>query len=363
MSSSRALLLLLLIGLVAPASAQPEFERATAPHAWSFPADHGSHPEYSTEWWYFTGSLVDGQDQRFGYELTFFRVALRPDEIGGSEWRARDLVVAHFTVTEVDADRFHRAEAVQRAAMDLAGARTGALDVWLQDWRAWQDDEGTFHLRAREDDLALELSLTPTKGPVLHGENGLSRKNADGSEASHYVTLPRLRTEGRLVVEGQTRPVSGMTWMDHEFFTGSTPAEGLGWDWFSARLADGRDLMIYRVHRENTPPYDFATLVRVDGSSRPMDVAGLRLEPLDWWTSPDTGNRYPVRWRVTLPAEDLRLEVEPALENQEMDARASVGFSYWEGLCFYTGSWKGRDVAGEGYVELTGYGPADSARP
>jgi predicted secreted hydrolase len=150
-------------------------------------------------------------------------------------------------------------------------------------------------------------------------------------------------------------PVEGVTWMDHEFFTGTTPVEGVGWDWFSIRLDDGRDVMLYTVRHPDGERYRFGTLVEADGRSRPLDLDGLQTEALEHWTSPDTRTRYPIAWRIELPAEDLRLMARATVAAQEMNAAQSVGFAYWEGLTDFEGTFGNQPVRGEGYVELTGY--------
>jgi predicted secreted hydrolase len=73
---------------------------------------------------------------------------------------------------------------------------------------------------------------------------------------------------------------------------------------------------------------------------------------LGYWTSPHSGVRYPARWRVSVPAEGVRLEVEPRVADQEL----RVGTRYWEGAVRVSGSRAGGQVAGRGYVELVGYG-------
>jgi predicted secreted hydrolase len=351
----RTVLLVLLL-LAAPPRADEGFRRADAPRAWRFPADHGSHPSFQTEWWYFTGALADTAGGRFGYELTFFRFALAEETPAeASAWRARDLILAHLAVTDVGARRFHMDEAVQRAAVGLAGADEDSLHVWLGSWRAVQRGAG-FSLRAEGAEIGLDLVLRPRGAPVLHGEAGLSWKSADRDHASYYYSLPRLATVGTISVEGRAHRVEGTTWMDHEFFSGAgTPVQGLGWDWFSCRLDDGRDLMLYLLRHPDGERYRAGTLVEADGSSRALDTSDLTATPTRWWTSPDTGRRYPVAWRLDAAAEDLALEVEALLDGQEIHAEATVGFAYWEGLCSYRGRVGGRRAAGEGYVELTGY--------
>jgi predicted secreted hydrolase len=352
------LMALLGAGWSATLHAQQPFQRADRPWDWVFPRDHGSHPAFQTEWWYFTGSVVEDASASFGFELTFFRFALRatrpPD---ASAWRTRDLILAHLTITDVDAQEFHLDEKLQRGAAGLAGADADGLHVWLQDWKATQRD-GVFHLEAGDETLGISLQLVPQRQPVLHGEQGLSWKHADRSHASYYYSIPRLQTSGTLWLDGRSRSVRGTTWMDHEFFTGDTPVQGVGWDWFSCRLEDGRDLMLYLLRYPDGSRFRSGTLVERDGSSRPLRTDGMMLEPLRFWTSPHTGATYPVAWRITLPEEALSLQVEARLDAQEVHAQETVGFAYWEGLCSWTGRFGGTSVQGEGYVELTGYTPS-----
>ena len=51
-------------------------------YAYRFPRDHASHPGYKTEWWYYTGHLQSESGERFGFQWTFFRSALRPPQTG-----------------------------------------------------------------------------------------------------------------------------------------------------------------------------------------------------------------------------------------------------------------------------------------
>jgi predicted secreted hydrolase len=347
---------LLVFILLASVSHAEEFRKADRPWDWQFPRDHGSHPEFRTEWWYFTGSVADEAGDRFGFELTFFRFALaREMPEAPSRFRARDLILAHFTVTDVARGEFYLSEGLQRAAADLAGAEVGGLDVWMGDWSARADGDA-FQLRAGDaGEHRIEMRLVPQREPIRHGENGLSWKNADRTHASYYYSIPRMATTGRIELPDRVLEVEGTTWMDQEFFTGDTPVEGLGWDWFSCRLDDGRDLMLYLLRYPDGSLYRSGTLVDRGGAHRPLDTSGMTLEPGRIWASPQTGASYPVTWQIHLPGEDMRLEVEALLDGQEVHAEETVGFAYWEGLSRYSGTLAGEAITGEGYVELTGY--------
>jgi predicted secreted hydrolase len=333
------------------------FARAVAPRAFLFPVDHGPHPEYRTEWWYYTGNLdADGGGRAFGFQLTFFRVGLTPaPPTRASAWAARDLYFAHFALTDVRAGRFRAHESWSRGALGLSGATGAPFRVWVEDWTA----EGIglaappMRLRAAAGDVAIDLMLDTLKPPVLHGEQGLWRKGAEPGHATHYYSLTRMPARGTVRVGDAALPVRGLAWMDREWGASPLGAGGGGWDWFGLQLADGRDLMLYRLRRADgsVDPASFGSLVAPDGAVRALAAADAQVDVLAHWTSPRGGTRYPARWRVRVPAAALDLEVEPVVADQELD----VVVRYWEGAVRVRGTAEGR-----GYVELTGY--ADASR-
>jgi predicted secreted hydrolase len=331
------------------------FERALEPRELVFPADHGPHPGFATEWWYFTGVLASG-GRTFGYELTVFRKALEPEpQPRESAWAASQIYLAHFALSDVGAGRFRAYERSSRAALDLAGARAEPFRVWVESWSAEGAAGRTFplRLRAAREECSIDLVLDPLMPPVLHGERGLSRKGAAPGNASYYYSIPRLATSGELRFAGERFQVEGLSWMDREWGTSALEPGTLGWDWFGLRLDDGRDLMLVRLRREDggADPASSGTLVEADGTSRALAHADFDLDVLGTWTSPHSGARYPSRWRIRVPREGIDLELEPLLEDQEL--RLSV--RYWEGAVRATGSARGKPLKAEGYVELTGY--------
>lgn len=330
------------------------FARALAPRPLSFPADHGPHPEFRTEWWYYTGNLAAPGGRHVGFQLTFFRVALSPDaEPRASAWATRQLYVAHFAVTDTAGGRFHAASRTSRAALGLAGAQAAPFRVWVESWSA--EGEGrTTRLRASEGDVAIDLTVAPAKPVVLQGDQGLSRKGPEPGNASLYYSFTRMPARGTVHLGGETLAVSGEAWMDREWSTSALGADIEGWDWFAVQLDDGRELMVYLLrHRDGMiDPFSAGTLVAADGTARQLATADVGIETLAHWTSPHSGVRYPARWRLSVPSVELRLEIEPRLADQEL----RVGTRYWEGAVAVTGSSSGRPIAGLGYVELVGYG-------
>jgi predicted secreted hydrolase len=325
------------------------FARVLAPRPLSFPEDHGPHPDFRTEWWYYTGNLQTATGRHFGFQLTFFRVALAPaDEARTSAWATRQLYVAHFAVTDTSGGRFHAVSRASRAALDLAGAQVSPFRVWVEGWSAQSEGTAT-RLRASDGDVSIDLALAMAKPVVLQGDRGLSQKGPEPGNASLYYSLTRMPTRGVVRVGAETLPVSGEAWMDREWSTSALGAGVVGWDWFALQLGDGRELMAYLLRRRDgtIDPHSAGTLVAADGTARRLDAADLRVDVLAHWTSPASGVRYPSRWMLSVPSVDLSLRIEPRLANQEL----SVGTRYWEGAVSVTGS-----GAGHGYVELVGYG-------
>jgi predicted secreted hydrolase len=334
------------------------FARATTPRAFVFPADHGSHPEYRTEWWYFTGNLTTAGERHFGFELTFFRYALgvQAARDGASAWRASEAWMAHFAITDTAAGRFLARERLTRGALDLAGAVAEPLRIWVKDWAVTGSASGeelALGLQARDDAIALDLALTSTVPHVAHGDRGLDTKGAGVGNASHYYSVPRLAAEGRVTVDGETFAVSGLAWLDREWSTSSLDPGTEGWDWFALHLSDGASLMFYRLRTDagGASPFSGGTLVAAEGTQTRLTVDDVELRVLEHWTSDATGVRYPVAWHLAVPEAGIALEVRPYLDGQEL----ALSVRYWEGAVRGEGMGPRGPLTAQGYLELAGY--------
>ncbi|MGQ0556117.1 MAG: lipocalin-like domain-containing protein [Nitrospiraceae bacterium] len=346
---------------LAARSAPPPFQPATAGYQYTFPRDHGSHSTYRTEWWYYTGHLQSKNGRSFGFELTFFRRGVPPDEIKTlpSKWSISHLYLAHFAVTDITGKRFHFSEKFSREGLGKAGADESRLRVWIDDWRAEaaMDSTGSHTLAAHDETHSLALALQPAKPLVTHGAAGISRKGKDVGQASHYYSFTRLAATGSLTIDGEQFEVTGLTWMDHEFGSAELGTDQVGWDWFSIQLEDDTELMLYRMRRKDGSS-DLAssgTAVSPDGRTRHLEVTDFQIESIATWTSPESKATYPSRWKLTFPSLNLVLDVTPLLADQELRTSRSTKVSYWEGAVAVTGTKQGKPVKGQGYVELTGY--------
>ena len=329
------------------------FARALEPMTFQFPRDHGAHPEYQIEWWYYTGNLRTDDGKAFGYQLTFFRFALTPqmpERI--SHFATNQVYMGHFAVTDAANDEYFCFERRSRGAGGLAGAMgQPTYKVWLENWSATEVEPGVMRLHVAstsdlieaEPQIGLSLDLRQTLSPILHGDRGLSQKGPESGNATYYYSLVGLETTGEVTINGKTVGVNGISWMDHEFGTSFLGEGFVGWDWFSLQLEDGTTLMLYCLRRsdQSCDPETFGgTLVYPDSQQLRLGTTDFTLTPSRQWTSLESGATYPSDWQITFPELKIVLQVEPLIPNQEF--RAS--FTYWEGA-----------VRVHGHVELTGY--------
>jgi len=350
------------------------FRPALPGYKFQFPRDHGSHPQFATEWWYYTGHLQASDGRRFGYQMTWFRTALAPKIERKSAWATRDVIFCHFALTDENGRKFLFSDRIGRANLGLSGATNGAKlpRIYSGDWALQfggkSGERQSFFASATSDaketvgqKFALDLTQIALKAPVVHGQNGVSQKSAGRGQASHYYSFTRLGTRGVLTLGTEKLAVTGQSWFDHEFGSSQLSKNQVGWDWFSLQLNDGRELMLYRLRLKNggVEPFSSGTIVEKNGVSRHLKRADFRLKPLSTWKSAATNAVYPLKWRIEIPRENIRLEVSPTLENQELrPRRTGANLSYWEGSVRAAGTQNGREIGGVGYLEMTGYASA-----
>ena len=334
------------------------FRVATAPYTFVFPRDHGAHPAYQSEWWYFTGHLHARNGRRFGFELTIFRFGIRPGEEpfpkSVSRWHGSDVFPAHFAITDVRGKTFVHDERFVRDALGMGGASVGTLNVHAGNWSVRGLDP--IRLHAVFGSNAIDLALHADKAPAINGEDGVSRKGPCSSCASHYYSITRLATTGTLVVGGARYAVEGESWMDHEYGSDELEKDQRGWDWYALQLDDGRELMLYVLRQRDgsVTPQSSGSLVARDGHVRHLPLRDFQTRALGTWTSPTSGAVYPSGWRVRVPSEGLDVTITPLLRDQELIDR-QLHVAYWEGDCDVSGVDRMRPVHGDAYVELTGY--------
>ncbi len=305
---STLLLLVGLVGTLAPLVAQSGWKDAAAGYRFEFPRDHASHPEHRIEWWYCPGNVATASGRRFGYQVTFFRVGIDPAPVNPSRWAVRDIYMAHLAVSDPDGRRYRFDERLSRGGPGLSGAAVNRYRVWNDDWSAGLDEAGRHVLQAASPTAAVQLTLDEGKGPAVNGIDGISQKGARPGNASHYYSMTRMPTRGTITVDGERFEVTGDSWMDHEFGTSFLEPEQQGWDWLSLQLDDNRELMLYQLRRADgsRDPRSSGTLVDARGAVRHLTNADFTLTPTGVTFAAPSGAVYPVGWAIASRASRSR---------------------------------------------------------
>lgn len=328
-------------------------------HEFSFPADHGSHPDFKIEWWYLTGHLFAGEKkERFGFQATFFRLGQKPvDVASGEKFGESQIYMAHMALTDVEGKRFLHEERFNRGGWD-AFSTVGKLGLQNGNWSlsgpvSQMKLEGSIR-----SDATFSLLLEPAKPLVMFGENGVSRKGAEKSAASYYLTFPRLKANGKLQYGERELEVSGEVWMDHEISSSQLDRNQIGWDWVSIQLFDGREVMAYILRNEDGSISPFSKLVWIaaDGKLTHQSPGEFLWKPGGVWESKETGAVYPVSPSIETKdpntGKPVNFQIRPVILSQEMVGGAG-GVNYWEGACDVLDDTE--KPVGRAYLELTGY--------
>src|SRR6266850_707959 len=341
--------------LLQPVAAQ--YHTALPGYRYEFPRDHFSHPDFQTEWWYYTGNLKSAEGRRFGFELTFFRQAVSRDPARNTAWEVRDLYLAHLALSDLGGGKFYHAERTNRSGPGIAAANESLGRIWNGNWQIqWHGSNQ--ELNAVDEHFQLHLTVHSEKPPVIHGENGVSQKAEGPGRASHYVSLTRLATAGAIDLGNEKFQVSGTSWMDHEFFTHQLEPDQTGWDWLSLQLEDHTELMLFHIRRKDgsIDLHSAGTYVDAGGKATHLRSGDFELQPTgEKWPSPLTGAEYPIHWKVAILKLGIELEAKTPLESQELTGKSKLAANYWEGAIVIAGRRNSQPLSGTGYLEMTGY--------
>ena len=324
------------------ADAQQVFSQVDRIREFTFPRDHGPHEDFRNEWWYLTSILETAEGRKFGAQFTLFRQALGRQEESSNPWRSSQIYLAHFAISDIEAESHTSFERLSRSHPRLAGVNSKPFRAFLDDWELKSSGEAFAPLKLRVKDSGYELNLdiNLTKPIALHGNQGLSRKGP--TNFTYYYSIPRMASTGYVSTPEGRFNVSGHSWLDREWMSALLSNDHTGWDWFSLQLYDGRDVVLFRLRSKNPRDQEHGVGMVIDqnGSTVNLTDDEWSIQPLEHW------RRWPVEWNLVL--HDADLIVRPAFENQLM----TTSIEYWEGVVFL---YDGSQVVGEGYLELTGY--------
>jgi predicted secreted hydrolase len=342
-----------------------QYRTAVPGYRFEFPRDYFDHPDFQTEWWYYTGNLKSANGHHYGFELTFFRQAVSRDPAQAATWDVKDIYLTHLGLSDLDDQKFYHSERINRAGPGIAGVSASTARIWNGNWEIkWEASDQK--LQAIDKQFQLHLTLHPEKPPVIHGENGASQKSQGAGHASYYISLTHLTANGQLQLNGESSELSGLAWMDHEFFTHQLESGQIGWDWLSLQLENNTELMLFHIRRNDgsLDPFSSGTYVDAQGKSTHLRAGNFTLQPLAQnWTSPVTHATYPIAWKIVIPELEIELEARTSLAAQELAGKTKIAPSYWEGAITLEGRQGKMPLSGVGYLEMTGYDRAVKLAP
>ena len=329
---------------------QPLYPNVTKGRNFSFPEDHGAHPDYRTEWWYVTGVLDTEDKRQLGFQVTFFRTRPPISQNNQSTFSPKQIIFAHVAVSDPNNGKLLHDQRAARSGFGLAEAKSGNAEVNIKDWIFKSDAENSFVTKIQSKDFSLELTFNPSQPILLQGEGGYSQKGPNPADASYYYSIPQLIVSGKVVQNGMPQTVTGKAWFDHEWSSNYLNTEAVGWDWTGLNFKDGSALMAFRMRRnDGSALWAGGTFRKADGSSVTLNQSQISFQTNQNWKSPRTDALYPVGQtiKIKLPEGEREFPLTPLFQDQELDGRGSGLPVYWEGAVNTTG--------GSGYLELTGY--------
>ena len=343
-----------------------KFAKAFCVYDFNFPEDHGSHEEFKTEWWYYTGNLEDANGHKFGYQLTIFRNGMEPIYDAEDKnnllnnWQTKEIYMAHFAISDINNKKFYSFEKLGRESLGQAGAQNNPYKIWVKDWsiqsspKANIDDIFPVIIRAKDQDISLKLNLAPLKPVTLQGLQGLSQKSSGAGNASYYYSISKLASKGRIQIVDQTFKVKGFSWLDREFSTSSLGDTLVGWDWFALQLENNVEIMYYRL-RDQENKTDMAhsggVIIDASGEKHPFTAQDIILHSTEKFRSKYSGAEYPISWTMEIPKLNLKVKIKPLLKEQEHHNN----YPYYEGAVEVNGEFSKNKIIGKGYMELVGY--------
>ena len=322
------------------------FARVTPGRAFSFPADHGPHPEFRIEWWYVTANLRDSAGRDCGAQWTLFRQALQPGTTLEG-WATQQVWMAHAAVTRADTHR--TAETFARGGVGQAGVEAAPFRAWIDSWQMRALDGfdannvAPLELTASSGEFSYALKLTADRPLVLQGDAGFSKKS-EREQASYYYSQPFFKVNGELAIDDKPVAVTGLAWMDREWSSQPLASDQSGWDWFALHFDGGEKLMLYRMRQADGRHYASGNWISPDGKAMPLATNEIAMTAKG--ITDIAGRKIPTSWHVEIPRLNLAIDSTPLNPKSWM----GTSFAYWEGPISFAGSHRG-----VGYLEMTGY--------
>ena len=184
------------------------------------------------------------------------------------------------------------------------------------------------------------------KAPMLPAASGIPL-----TTNNFYYSLTNLQATGAITLNGEVIPVTGVTWMDHEYGFFGTSSAPVKWLLQDAQLDNGWMLSNFCVFHGTTPPpldQPVDSFVTLRGPLGEMYVQTSTMTPSNGWHSDRTGANYALTFDVAI-GDFAHLTFNAQVKNQEFPLPNNG--SIYEGIATVTGTFNGAAVTGNGWIE------------
>ncbi len=218
-------------------------------------------------------------------------------------------------------------------------------------WCAYQQESGAFLISASHAQYSIHLELLPIKPLCYHGQNGYFQKDTTALDASYFCSQPRMRVSGKFLIEDKLHDVHGLAFLLHEKESAFLSKKS---DFFFIQFHNNQELLLNLFYDEEQSLSYFSAGTWIDGDSSVTHLisSDIKCETLEYWVSPKTKGRYPIRRRFYFESLGLEIEIKPQVLNQQIYLKPFPVGVCWQGAITVEGKLKELNQNGLGFMKL-----------
>ncbi len=355
------------------------------------------HVSSTTEWWYMHTHITTESNRKLSLFASFFIAVIGYDKKNKSPIYAHSVIWA---VSDIDKKEYHTVSLVDKRAPKIGLERLNkgeivkdpyikraAIEMLKKGVVPYPDEllkkeavvtpdklslnydgnifkkqkDGSYLLKLKHDKLEIsaDIIFKPRKLPVRHGDNGVVK--GVSAEDMFYYFIPQCDVSGEIRIKKERLKIkSAKGWYDHEF--GCPPKnkeskieKDVSWNWVALQLNNGCELTAYDLIDLKTNESCGSYSILIDKNGKRRQSNKFTLKPIgEEWTSTRTFASYPVKWLIEIPEFKFKAEIESSFANQEFGTVISKP-AFWEGHVKASGTFQGKKINGQGYVERHGF--------
>jgi hypothetical protein len=328
------------------------------------PADQYLHPGAPTEWWWHTGTLKAG-NRIFGFEINAASFIGQTPPFAFSQVMLTDVAnKIHYQQTALQTIDNKWAESDPKKAwyvtMGNANVAPTATTGWITMNAPQSDPTKNMRVKAALFDTAsgkivtFDLKLSQKGPPFMVWGTGVNPNDPNPTLQTNnfYYSLTRLHARGAVTIDGKSIPVTGLTWMDHEYGLFGSSAKPVLWFLQDMQLDNGVHIS-HGVTFPKDPPKlkvrvpSYATIQFPDGTT--YYDPNCFLTPIGkTWTNPTTKVLFFLEFKIEIPSCNATFHISTPVPGQDFPFGP---IDTYEGVAAAKGRFNGAKVQGTAWNE------------